>query len=134
MEQQINSHGFWTANKVSDRFKEAHRVAHQLPPANARGYVNCWPAIIRQSWELLSADERHQSAMAPSPRSIERMQEVMRWVQWLDVDDRLLLWEFARGTPRCDIATSFGISRSTAWRRWKSALQLIALHLNDKTG
>ena len=134
MEQQINIHDFWTENKVSERFKEAHRVAQRLPPANARGYFNSWPTIIRQSWERLSDDEGHRSAMEPSPRSIERMQEVMRWVQWLDVDDRLLMWEFAKGTPRGDIATGLGISRATLWRRWKSALHMIALHLNDKTG
>ena len=48
-------HGWWTIETVADRFIEAARTAHRLPPVRVQGYFNCWPAIKRMPWENLGA-------------------------------------------------------------------------------
>ena len=45
----------WTVDLVADRFQEAARTAHRLPPVRVQGYFNCWPAIQRMPWETLGA-------------------------------------------------------------------------------
>ena len=41
----------WTIETVADRFIEAARTAHRLPPVRVQGYFNCWPTIVRMPWE-----------------------------------------------------------------------------------
>jgi hypothetical protein len=73
----------WTIETVADRFIEAARIAHRLPPVRVQGYFNCWPAIKRMPWENLGAEPRVYR-FPPDPAAIDRMLETMRWVQWLE--------------------------------------------------
>jgi hypothetical protein len=52
-----------------------------------QGYFNTWPAIVRKEWEV-PADETVYRPFPPSPEAIDRMLETMRWVQWLEVEQR----------------------------------------------
>ena len=62
--------------------------------------------------------------------AIERMLEVMRWVQWLEVEQRHLVWMRAKRYRWRDITIRFACDRTTAWRRWQSALKTVADQLN----
>jgi hypothetical protein len=60
----------WTIETVADRFIEAARTAHRLPPVRVQGYFNsnachgktCWPRVYR---------------FPPDPAAIDRMLETM---------------------------------------------------------
>src|SRR5690606_8593580 len=80
----------WTIEDVAVRFEEAASTARRLPPVRVQGYFNCWPAIKRMSWENLGA-EPTVYRFPPDPAAIERMLEVMRWVQWLEEEHRHLV-------------------------------------------
>jgi len=77
--------------------------------------------------------EDRKLGIPPSPAAVDRMLETTRWMQWLDTEARHLVWMRA---DRCDwqeICRRVGCDRTTAWRRWKRALQVIADELNLRT-
>lgn len=124
----------WSIERVADRFVEAARTAHRLPPVRVQGYFNCWPAIQRMPSENLGAEEVVYR-FPPDPAAIDRMLETMRWVQWLEVEQRHLVWMRAERYGWKDICSRLGCDRTTAWRRWQKALQLVVGHLNvDEPG
>ena len=53
----------------------------------------------------------------PTPKAIERMLEVMRWVQWLDVEQRHLVWMQVKRYEWREITRRMDCDRTTAWRR-----------------
>ena len=122
----------WTIETVADRFFEAARTAHCLPPVRVQGYFNCWPAIKRAEHENLGVEDRPPVYFPPSPESVDRMLEVMRWVQWLEMEQRHLVWMRAKDYEWKFICRRLGCDRTTAWRRWQKALQIVVDHLNDQ--
>ena len=123
-------HNPWTIEGVAARFEEAASTGRRLPPVRVQGYFNCWPAIVRKEWESFSADEKVYRPFPPTPDAIDRMLETMRWVQWLEVEQRHLVWMRAKRYGWREIGIRFACDRSTAWRRWQMALAKVALHLN----
>lgn len=116
----------WTPDDIATRFLEAAETSRRLPPIRVQGYFNVWPAFVRREWEALAAEERECRPLPPAPAAIDRMLETMRWVQWLEVEQRHLVWMRAKQYEWPDICRRFGCCRTTAWRRWRRALQEIA--------
>jgi len=52
-------------------------------------------------------------------------------VQWLEVEQRHLVWMRAKRYGWRDITIRFACDRTTAWRRWQRALEIVAANLND---
>ncbi len=119
----------WIPEQVAERFREAAQTAHRLPPVRVQGYFNTWPTLLHQPWETLSMDDVIYR-LPPDPAAIDRMEETMGWVPWLAEDDRHLVWMRAEGYRWRDICRRFGCDRTTAWRRWQKALQIVAKRLN----
>lgn len=122
----------WTIDDVAARFAEAANTGRRLPPVRVQGYFTTWPAILRREWETLSADEKSFHHQPPSPASIDRMLETMRWTLWLEEEQRHLVWMRAKQCEWKDICRRFGCDRTTAWRRWHKALLIVAVSLNAK--
>lgn len=120
----------WTLEEVAARFEEAAATGRSLPRVQVQGYFNAWPAFARQEWEAFATNERSYRPLPPSPEAIERMLEAMRWMQWLEVDQRHLVWMRARRFGWRDIMKRFACDRTTAWRRWHRALDRVAERLN----
>lgn len=120
----------WTTERVAERFREAASTAHRLPPVRVQGYFNTWPAIKRMPWENLGA-ETVTYRFPPDPAAVERMLETMRWVSWLELEQRHLVWMRAERHPWKKICCRFGCDRTTAWRRWEAALATIVAQLNE---
>ena len=120
----------WTVDDVAERFAEAAETGRRLPRLNVQGYFNVWPAFVRDEWEADTEEEHHYHPVPPSPKAIERMLEVMRWVQWLEVEQRHLVWMRAKQYGWKDISRRFACNRTTAWRRWQKALQGVVQYLN----
>jgi hypothetical protein len=57
----------------------------------------------------------------------------MRWVLWLEEEERHLVWMRAERHRWRDICARFGCDRTTAWRRWQKALEVVAFNLNGRT-
>ena len=124
----------WTVDDVAARFAEAAETAHKLPRVRPGGYFNPWMTLAMQVPERYPDPERLYRPMPPSPQAVERMLETMRWVQWLEVEQRHLVWMRAKRYGWRDITIRFACDRTTAWRRWQQALQIVVDRLNAKPG
>ncbi len=122
----------WSVDGVAERFQEAAQTARRLPPVRVQGYFNTWPAILRQPWETYSGDDVLYRAPI-DPAAIDRMEETMRWVLWLTEEQRHLVWMRAEERGWREICRRFGCDRTTAWRRWQKALDIVACRLNEQT-
>ncbi|MEZ5455085.1 MAG: DUF6362 family protein [Lysobacteraceae bacterium] len=115
---------------MAARFEEAASTGRRLPPVRVTGYFNTWPAFVRREWEAFAADEKIYKPFPPSPDAIDRMLETMRWVAWLEEEQRHLVWMRAKRYGWRDITIRFACDRSTAWRRWQAALGVVVARLN----
>ncbi|QTD44989.1 DUF6362 family protein [Ottowia testudinis] len=120
----------WTVEDVAWRFEEATLTGKRLPPVRVQGYFNTWPTILREQWEVMAASDDRPVRFPPTPKDIDRMLEAMRWMQWLEVEERHLVWMRSDHEPWRRICGRFGCDRTTAWRRWQRALQTVADQLN----
>ena len=120
----------WGTDTVAARLEEAANTGRRLPPVRVQGYYTVWPVFVRQEWETLAADEKVYRPFPPSPKDIDRMLEVMRWVQWLEVEQRHLVWMRAKRYGWREIGIRFACCTKTAQRHWQKALQTLADHLN----
>ena len=124
----------WTVEDVAVRFAEAVETARRLPRVSVQGYFNVWPAFARDTWEAYPDDPQDYRPLPPSPVAIDRMLETMRWVQWLDVDRRHLVWMRAGNCEWNVICRRLGCCRTTAWRQWRVSLECVAVHLGGDSG
>ncbi len=121
----------WSVDDIAERFREAAQTARRLPPVRVQGYFNTWPAILRQPWETYSGGDVLYR-FPPDPATIDRMEETMRWVLWLTEEQRHLVWMRAEEREWREICRRFGCDRTTAWRRWQKALDIVACRLNER--
>ncbi len=119
----------WTIHDVAARFCEAARTAHRLPPVRVQGYFNVWPPILRTEFERMACEEPRRVVFRPTPAEVDRMLEVMRWVQWLDVEQRHLVWMRAERYAWQQIGRRFACDRNTARRRWQRVMERVAERL-----
>jgi len=120
----------WTVDDVAARFAEAAETAHKLPRVRPGGYYNPWMTLAVQVPERYPDLERLYRPMPPSPKAVERMLETMRWVQWLEVEQRHLVWMRANRYEWQQIGRRFACDRNTAARRWRRLMELVAWRLN----
>ena len=120
----------WSLEDVAAWLDESVSTSRRLPPVRVQGYFNVWPAFARNEWEAFSGDEPVYRPFPPSPDAIERMLETMRWMQWLKVEQRHLVWMRAKRYGWREIGIRFACDRTTAWRHWQKSLQEIADQIN----
>ena len=123
----------WTASRVEARMADAADVLKRLPEDRVQGYISAWPEIVRSVHESFGWQEPVLKRPWPSPASIDRMDEAMRWLAWLEPVDARIVWERAAKTRWKPICYRVGMTRATAWRHWVAGLALIALRLNGES-
>ena len=123
----------WTSEEVATQIVRASRTAHRLPAVRLQTHFNLWPIIVRTEFERMAGDDMPLYRAPPSPAEIDQMLEVMRWMKYLTVDERLLLWMRAERYAWDEIGRRFGLCRTTAWRHYKSTILKLAQELNDQT-
>ena len=104
-------------------------VIRRLPPVRAQGYFNVWPEFVRTPYERLAGEDVPTPRLSPSPADIERMLEVIGWMQWLELEQRHLVWMRAERYRWEEISKRFGCCPRTAQRRWISAINRVEINL-----
>jgi Domain of unknown function (DUF6362) len=122
----------WTPLMVEERLVEAADVMRRLPEVRVPGYFNTWPKILHEFADLVGQAPPHLKRPPPAPDAVSRMEETLGWLRWLEAEDARLVWERASSTRWKAICWRFGISRTTAHRRWEYALSLMAWRLNGR--
>lgn len=119
----------WTPTLVADRMEEAVATLRKLPPVKVRGYFSVWPTIKFAELEVLQ-QEKLPIRLRAQPDAIDRLEETLSWMAWLEIEERKLLWKRGAKMRWKTICWEFGCDRSTAWRRWVIALTKISAQLN----
>jgi hypothetical protein len=114
----------WTPDHVAERLAEAAEVLDRLPEGRSLGLYSLWPLLPD------GGDAARTRPAAPSPEAIDRMEEALAWLAWLEPAERRLVWLRAAGLPWKRITHRLGIGRTTAWQRWTLALLKITVRLN----
>ena len=122
----------WTPSLVEDRLEEAADVLKRLPEQKVQGYFNVWPDMVQSFADKVGQMPVPMRRPPPSAASISRMEETLGWMQFLAGEDSKLVWARAERAEWKAICWRFGISRSTATRRWHFSISVIALRLNGK--
>ena len=122
----------WTIDDVAARLEEVIETGRRLPPVRVQGYFNVWPAFARKEWEGYADRDYEYRPLPPTPEAIDRMLEALRWVQWLKVEQRHLVWMRAKRYGWRDISIRFACCTKTAQRHWQKALELVATKLNEQ--
>ncbi len=102
---------------------------HQLFRRGKRTLAFVAIAYVRASYP---DREKLYRPLPPSPQAVERMLETMRWVQWLEVKQRHLVWMRANRYEWQQIGRRFGCDRNTAARRWNKAIAVMVGQLNAR--
>jgi len=113
----------WTPMLVAERLAEAADALDRLPDERVRGLYDLWP-------KLIVAPGRRARPAAAAPEAIDRMDEALGWLMWLEPEERQLVWLRAEGLPWKWITRRLGIGRTTAWQRWNTALLKIVVRLD----
>jgi hypothetical protein len=119
----------WATEDVVNWLIEAARTAHRLPPVRVQGHFNVWPTIVRTHYERMVSEDMPVYRFPPSPAEIERMLDVMRWMQCLELEQRQLVWMRAERWRWYDIGKRLGVAPRTAQRRWDIAIETMTEHL-----
>jgi hypothetical protein len=112
----------WDNDAVVSRLEEAVDVLARLPEERACGFYDLWPRLV-------GAPCRPARPAAAAPEAIDRMDEALGWLMWLEPEERRLVWLRAEGVPWKRITHRLGIGRTTAWQRWTTALLKITVRL-----
>ena len=113
----------WDNQAVAERLEEAVDVLARLPEARIHGVYDLWPRLVGEPCT-------HARPAAAAPEAIDRMDETLGWLMWLEPEERHLVWLRAEGLPWKWITRRLGIGRTTAWQRWTTALRKITVRLN----
>ena len=114
----------WTSELVAERLAEAADVLARLPEERIRGFYDL---VAKDTWSAVYRRRARRHAM---PEAIDRMDEALGWLCWLEPEERRLVWLRAEGLPWKRITHRLGIGRTTAWQRWTIALLKISVRLN----
>ncbi len=119
----------WTEQIVAGHFRQAVLTLRKLPSAQLQGYSNAWPDIVRLPYEVAYMEARSIQLKA-TPEDIATLDKVFAWMQWIEVEERKLIWRRAEHVSWRAICWEFGMCRQTVWFKWKAALKKIAIQLN----
>ena len=87
------------------------------------------------TWQAYGNDEVRMRVVL-SARDIQRIEDCIGWLAYLDPEDARIVWQRAEGVRWRQVCIRAGVVRSTAWRRWAASLLTISKHLNaqEKSG
>lgn len=122
----------WTPSMVEERMAEAAATLKRLPPVRIQGYISTWPPIVRDACDAYGWSDVKLRLGPPSAAAIDRMDQALQWLPWLEPDDARLVWARADGMPWKKVCWKFGLSKSAAWRHWVVALCIVAMKLNGE--
>ena len=121
----------WTDKDIAARFEEALYTLKRLPKPSVMGYHTLWPTIVYTALEIMQQEKKRFRLGPPLPKAIDRMEETFVWINWLEVEERNLVWLRASRMPWRVICTRIGASKTVARTRWTAALMKIARRKNN---
>jgi hypothetical protein len=112
--------------------EEAAEIHRCIPDVRVPGYHSMWPDTLKDDWEryydMLHARRRRNYAL---PKQVDFMEEVMRWLRWLNVIEQRVIWARANNIPWKVLEHDFNSSKTTLWRHLNVGTNRLAAILNN---
>ena len=110
--------------EVITRLNEAASVLRRLPEGGRyeHPYLTSWPDIKSDPNTAYGYEDVKVKPPTPSPAAIQRMEEVLTWLQLVPAEHRRLLWFRAEGWPWRKLARQFGCGRRQVKMRWRDGV------------
>lgn len=121
----------WTTKQIADRLEEAADTLKRLPDKKVGQRTGYWPDVVHDFWEAYGWTSAAMRLGPPAPDAIDRMDETLGWLRWLEGDDAKIVWMRACGTPWKILMRRFDVGRTTLWQRWTMGLIIISTKLGD---
>ena len=126
--------GLWTQRLVVERLEEAAQCLRALPApkewVRLRHLRSAMPTPVRDAADAYGYTPTRTRPPAPSPGAIDRMEQAIAWLLWLDPEDQRLVWARACRIPWRHLCHRSGVERTTAWRTWTLATFRIVTRIN----
>lgn len=120
----------WTVEQVEDMLIDAADTLKRLPADRPRGYVSSMPTPVRCVVEDAEGEPAMRRRPPPSAAAIDRLDQVLGWMAWLEEEQVRVVWARASGVPWRPICRRLGCGRTKAWQIWVTALVLLKAKLN----
>jgi hypothetical protein len=114
---------------IADRLEQAAQTLKRLPPVKVQGYFGTWPLIMQEAMSAYGWEEARLKLGPPSARHISEMDEVLRWLMWLEREEVKLVWLRACGARWKLIGRVLGWSVRKLQYDWRIALAKIEYRL-----
>ena len=121
-----------TPTEVDNRIADAADVLARLPNLTIQGYASTWPPFVREYWEAFGMSDVVLRRPPPSALAIDRMDQALEWLRWLEPVDAKIVWHRANGDPWKVVCGKVGLVRSAVHQHWMYALCVIAWKLNGR--
>jgi len=90
-----------------------------------------WPEVVRQASDAYGYQETHVARSAPAPAAIDRMEEALKWLLWLENGHQKLVWGRAERLTWRQLEVADGRSRETLRKAHDMALAVIVGRLAE---
>jgi hypothetical protein len=102
----------------------AASVLRRLPEGGQykRPFLTSWPDYKPDPNTAYGYEDAKVTPPIPSPAAIQRMEEVLAWLQLVPLEHRRLLSFRAEGWPWRKLARHFGIGRRQVKMRWRDGV------------
>lgn len=121
--------GLESYRDVRDRIAEAGRSLRGLRIPRELGALRggrvCWPDPPPEYWMQYGREAATYRPLPPTAAEIDRMEEVLSWLMWLNDDQRKFVGAWMMGARWTEICERWHISRSGGHKR----LDAICSHL-----
>lgn len=124
----------WTVQMVEDTLTEAAQTLKRLPMDRPRGFISSMPTPVRTLSESYGWDEVTVRLPPPSAAAIDRLDEALGWMAWLEDEQVRVVWARAGGVPWRPICQRLGCGRTKAWQIWVTSLVLLKVRINEMVG
>lgn len=124
----------WTVQMVEDALTEAAQTLKRLPMDRPRGFISSMPTPVRTLSESYGWDEVTVRLSPPSAAAIDRLDEALGWMAWLEDEQVRVVWARAGGVPWRPICQRLGCGRTKAWQIWVTSLVLLKVRINEMVG
>ena len=110
--------------EVIKRLNEAASVLRRLPEGGRYEYpfLTSWPDYKPDPNTAYGYEDAKITPSIPSPAAIQRMEEVLTWLQLAPVEYRRLLWFRAEGWSWRKLGRHFGCGGRQVRLRWRDGV------------
>lgn len=127
---QLPPGSIWTTAAVIARLERVALFMRHEAPERPSDRTTMQIDVVRNRWEAYGREQARLSRVLPSSQEVDAIDEALRWLFWLEPDDRTLVWARASHVKWRHLVARLGLTERGLRKRHRRAILLIVLRLN----